>query len=509
MKISGDNYIGFQRSAQGKNRFFTFDPQENKANTWEMTESTEQEVDRAVELAGKAFKLYRRTSPKDRAGFLEAIALEIEKLGEPLLEVYCAESGLPQVRAVSERTRTLLQLRSFAAFLRSGQWPETSVDCAISDRQPIPMPDLRKTYIPLGPVAVFGSSNFPLAYSTAGGDTASALAAGCPVIVKSHPMHAGTGELIAGAVIAAAMLSGMPEGVFSNLNSQGFEVGTHLVRHPGIKAVGFTGSIAGGRALFDLANARAEPIPVFAEMGSINPVVISPESLIKRGEFWAQKYADSMTLGTGQFCTNPGLLLAVDGDGLDEFVHNLSRQLEKKDPTCMLHPKIYEDFERLKKKVSSQHKVQVLRQIENDRANFAGQTLAQVRGEDFLHNPNLHKEVFGPFSLLVRCNDKEELLEVLERLEGQLTGTILAEDSEIESMYDITEALQQRVGRIIFNGVPTGVEVCPSMQHGGPYPASTDSRFTAVGIHSIRRWIRPISFQNFPASWLPIELQSI
>lgn len=506
--MTGENFIGFQRSAKGSKHFYTFDPQQNKPNDWRMTEANEEEIMEAVNLAGSAFRTFRKMEDEDRATFLEAIAEEIERLDERLLDVYCAESGLPRGRAVGERTRTLFQLRSFAAFLRSEEWPETSIDLAQPERTPLPKPDLRKTYIALGPVAVFGSSNFPLAYSTAGGDTASALAAGCPVIVKSHPMHAGTGELVAGAIIAAAKRTGMPEGVFSNLNSQGIEVGVKLVQHPGIKAVGFTGSIAGGRALFDLANARPEPIPVFAEMGSINPVVISPESLKQKGNYWANQYADSILLGSGQFCTNPGLLLAMEGDQLDEFAENLAVLLQQKEPSCMLHPNIQGAFERLKTEVSTQENVRVLGELSSARANYGAQALAQVSGTDFLKNPHLHKEVFGPFSLLVRCKDKEELLQILENLEGQLTGTILADESELDTMADVAETLQQRVGRIIFNGVPTGVEVCPSMQHGGPYPASTDSRFTAVGVHSIRRWIRPISLQNFPESWLPKALKN-
>lgn len=508
MSIHGDNYIGFKQSSRGTKHFFTFNPQLNRPNDWKMTEASEAEINLAVELAERAFRIFRNTEDEARARFLETIAEEIEHLGEELLEVYCSESGLPKGRAEGERARTLFQLRSFAAFLRSEQWPETRRDAAEPDRMPIPKPELRLSYIPLGPVAVFGSSNFPLAYSTAGGDTASALAAGCPVIVKSHPMHAGTGELVAGAIVRAAVRAGMPEGVFSNLNSQGIEVGVQLVKHPGIKAVGFTGSISGGRALFDLANARAEPIPVFAEMGSINPVVISPEALKLKGSQWAAQYADSITLGSGQFCTNPGLLLAIEGPDLDHFAANLTSLLEEKDPGCMLHPNIHASFERLKTEVSSQKNVTIRTRKEQGRANFGTQALAEVSGTEFLRNPVLHKEVFGPFSLLVRCANQAELIAVIDRLEGQLTGTILAEVSELESLKDLAEAMQQRVGRIIFNGVPTGVEVCPSMQHGGPYPASTDARFTAVGVYSIRRWIRPISFQNFPVAWLPKALQN-
>ena len=317
--ITGKNYVGNKLSAEGNVKFRTFDPQKNAGNAWEITEATLGEISETTELARKAFKIYRKTSPIQRAVFLEAIADEIENLGEELIQTYCLESGLTEARAENERGRTLAQLRSFAEMLRSNDWQETYLDAAIPNRKPVPKPDLRKTFIPLGPVAVFGSSNFPLAYSTAGGDTASALAVGCPVIVKSHPMHAGTGELVASAISKAALKTNMPNGVFSNLNSKGIEVGVQLVKDSNIKAVGFTGSIRGGRALFDIASQRPEPIPVFAEMGSINPVVISQQSLAEKGEHWAKIYAESITLGVGQFCTSPGLILAIDSTELDAF----------------------------------------------------------------------------------------------------------------------------------------------------------------------------------------------
>ncbi len=505
--ISGKNFIGYTSSAEGLVKFRTFNPMTNASNPWVMTEATTDEIFRATSLAWSAFREYRQTSPEKRAGFLESVANEIEELGEMLIETYCAESGLPAGRAQGELTRTLFQLRSFAALLRGEHWVETSVDHAEPERTPVPKPDLRKTYIPLGPVAVFGSSNFPLAYSTAGGDTASALAAGCPVIVKSHPMHAGTGELVASAVLRAAKENGMPDGVFSNLNSKGIEVGVQLVKNPNIKAVGFTGSIRGGRALFDLAAQREEPIPVFAEMGSINPVVITQEALKQRGAHWAAAYADSITLGTGQFCTNPGLILAVESPELMAFSVELADQLSDKPSTCMLHPDIHAAYDRLRGEVSTQSGVNVLSRPVEAAPNFAEQTVAMVKGSEFLANPKLHQEVFGPFSVIVECADMDQLLLIIERLEGQLTGTLIAEENELENLGPLVDAMQYRVGRLIFNGVPTGVEVCPSMQHGGPYPASTDARFTAVGVHSIRRWIRPVAFQNFPKTLLPDELK--
>lgn len=507
--ITGKNYIGSRLSSSGKITFKTFNPQSNKENEPLFYEASETEIHEAVGLAEAAYKTYRNISGAKRSIFLDEIANEIEALGDLLIETYCAESGLPQGRAVGERGRTVFQLRSFANLVKEGSWLEASIDTAIPDRQPVPKPDLRKLLVPLGPVVVFGASNFPLAYSTAGGDTASALAAGCPVIVKSHPMHAGTGELIASAVIKAARKTGMPEGVFSNLNSSGTEVGGQLVKHPGVKAVGFTGSIGGGRALYNMAAQREEPIPVFAEMGSINPVVLLPEAIKLRSKEIAKMYAVSITTGSGQFCTNPGLMIAVEDEGLKQFIQNLSDEIIKIEPTCMLHPNILGAYERNREKALSQSGITVAAAIDTTvQANYARQTLAVVRARFFLDKPQLHQEVFGPYSIVVQCEDVGQMEKVISKLEGQLTGTIMAEEKEATDNAGLISALQNRVGRIIFNGVPTGVEVCPSMTHGGPYPASTDSRFTAVGINSIKRWVRPFSFQDWPDRLLPEELKN-
>ena len=393
--------------------------------------------------------------------------------------------------------------------MKDGSWVEASIDTALPDREPVPKPDLRKMLIPLGPVVVFGASNFPLAYSTAGGDTAAALAAGCPVVVKSHPMHAGTGELVASAIVKAARQTGMPSGVFSNLNSSGIEVGVQLVSHPKVKAVGFTGSIQGGRALLDVAARREEPIPVFAEMGSVNPVVLLPGALKERGENLSRQYAGSVTLGTGQFCTNPGLLLGIKGEELDRFVQDLAGAMVEIEPSIMLHPNIVGAYERNKQKAMSQEGLSVVAELTRDvPANFARQAVTTVEGTTFLNNTALHQEVFGPFTMVVQCDNASQLEEVVSQLEGQLTGTVIAGQDELSGYAGLVEALQNRVGRIIYNGVPTGVEVCPSMVHGGPYPASTDSRFTAVGTYSIRRWARPFSYQDWPDELLPEELKN-
>ena len=507
--ITGKNYIGNQLSAKGTTTHKTINPQLNKENPTPFFQATLEEVDQAVELADKAFKTYRKVSGAKRAAFLNAIADEILALDNELIRMYVSESGLPEGRAMGERGRTVGQLRAFADLISSDDWRNRTIDEAIPNREPLPKSDIRKTSIPLGPVVVFAASNFPLAFSTAGGDTASALASGCPVIVKSHAMHSGTGELVASAIIKAAEKTGMPNGVFSNITGSGRVVGTALVKHPKVKAVGFTGSIAGGRALYNLAAQREEPIPVFAEMGSINPVVIMPNVLAKKAEETASTYAGSITLGTGQFCTNPGLILTIDGENTTTFISDLAQKTIDIAPQCMLHPNIKEGYESNGEIVASQKGVEVVKQIEGEIGeNYAASKICAVSGEDFLANPKMHTEVFGPFSLVVKAKDQQELIQVIDSLEGQLTGTVLAEKEDFEDLHNVVDSLQAKVGRIIFNGVPTGVEVCESMTHGGPYPASTDSRFTAVGVGSIKRWVRPFSYQDWPFELLPEELKS-
>ncbi len=507
--MTGKNAIGNQLSAKGSITFTTFNPELNVENETVYTEATSEEINEAVELATLAFKEFREIFGKQKAIFLNTIADEILALDDLLIQTYCLETGLSEERAKGERVRTIGQLRSFANLVEEGSWVEATIDAAQPKREPIPKPDIRKMLIPIGPVVVFGASNFPLAYSTAGGDTAAALASGCPVIVKSHPMHAGTGELVASAVIKAAQKTGMPNGVFSNLNSSGIEVGQQLVLHPKVKAVGFTGSIKGGSALLDLASKREEPIPVFAEMGSINPVVILPKALENRNEEIAKTYASAITLGTGQFCTNPGLLLGIKSDAFSTFINNLSQEIMEINPSCMLHPNIKKGYNTNKEKVVSQDNVTVTANYELEvQNNYASQSVVTVEGKIFLENPTLHVEVFGPFSMVVQCENEIELEQVISNLEGQLTGTVISDNNEVADYLNIISALQNRVGRIIFNGVPTGVEVCESMVHGGPYPASTDSRFTAVGVNSIKRWVRPFSYQNWPNDLLPKELQN-
>ncbi|MFS4481542.1 aldehyde dehydrogenase (NADP(+)) [Hyunsoonleella sp. 2307UL5-6] len=507
--ITGKNYIGNTLKANGNITHKTINPKLNIENPIPFYEATDEEIDEAVQLAWDAFKNYRKVSGQKRAEFLNTIADEILALDQELIDTYTTESGLPEGRAKGERGRTVSQLRAFADLVTKEDWRENSFDAANPDREPFPKDDLRRTSIPLGPVVVFGASNFPLAFSTAGGDTASALASGCPVIVKVHEMHSGTAELVASAIIKAAEKTGMPNGVFSNIMGRGKIVGAALVQHPKVKAVGFTGSISGGRALFDIAAKREEPIPVFAEMGSINPVIITPNAIENRAEEIASTYAGSITLGTGQFCTNPGLILTINSAKTQKFIIDLAQKTVAIDAQCMLHPNIKNGFVENSKSVSSQNGAEVVDEITDTvEANYAATQITTVSGKDFLKNPKLHKEVFGPFSLVVTAKDEAELIDIINGLEGQLTGTILAEKEDYANLHDIVDALESRVGRIIFNGVPTGVEVCPSMQHGGPYPASTDSRFTAVGTNAIKRWVRPVSYQSFPNELLPEALKT-
>lgn len=505
--ITGKNYIGDLLSSEGNTIFKTFNPELNVENSHNFTQATEEEIEKAVTLAWEAFHIYKSFSGKKKASFLRNIADEIEELGEELIKVYCSETGLPEGRAKGERGRTVFQLRSFADLVEEGSWVEASIDSGDKNRTLVPKPDVRKMNIPLGPIVVFGASNFPLAYSTAGGDTAAAFAAGCPVIVKSHPMHAGTGELIATAIIKAAKQTGMPNGIFSNINSSDYNAGQQLVSHPKVKAVGFTGSIRGGRALLDLASKREEPIPVFAEMGSINPVIILPRALQNRKEELAATYAGSITLGTGQFCTNPGLILGIEGEDLDVFISTLGSKIKETTTTCMLHPNIHTAYESNKEQAVNQENIEVVTVNKSEQENYASQLIATVSGKTFLETPTLRHEVFGPFSMVVQCKSMNEMEQIIAQLEGQLTGTIISEENEVASYTSLVDKMQNRVGRIIFNGVPTGVEVCPSMVHGGPYPASTDSRFTAVGINSIKRWVRPFSYQDWPNELLPDELK--
>jgi 2,5-dioxopentanoate dehydrogenase len=465
-------------------------------------------IDNAVQNAWQAFHIYRNYSLKQRAAFMRAIATELEAAGDELLHTAMQESHLPEARLRNERARTMFQLTSYADACESGAWLDARIDTAIPNRNP-PRPDLRKMLVPLGPVVVFGASNFPFAYSTAGGDTACALAAGCPVIVKAHPAHANTSELVANCIIAAAKKCKMPEGIFAHIHSSDFKAGEALVTHPLVKAVGFTGSFLGGKALFDLANQRKEPIPVFAEMSSINPVFLLPQKMKDAAAEVAKMYAASITLGVGQFCTNPGLIIGIDGESLQQFIQVLAQEIKQSSPGAMLHSGIAKNYTEKRAAALSQQDVDTVAVAEQPAAQDQGApTIATASAQAFLNNPVLHQEVFGPYSIVIRCADMNEMIAVATHLEGQLTATLMATEADVQANAELVEAVKNICGRFILNGVPTGVEVCLSMHHGGPFPATTDSRFTSVGADGIRRFARPISYQNWPESLLPDELKN-
>jgi 2,5-dioxopentanoate dehydrogenase len=470
--------------------------------------SDETNVNTVMAEAMAAFHVYRKLSLSQRAHFLRTIAIEIEALGDELITVAAEESNLPEARLKGEKGRTLFQLNSYAAACEKADWLEARIDTAIPDKVP-PKPDIRKLLVPIGPVVVFGASNFPYAFSTAGGDTASALAAGCPVVVKAHPAHLRTGELMTKAIIKAAKNCGMPNGIFANVYSPGFEIGKELVMHPHTKAVGFTGSYTGGKQLFDWANQRKCPIPVFAEMGSVNPIFLLPDKLNQSPEEIGKQYAASITLGVGQFCTNPGIIIGIAGQAMNRFIATLASEIKGMTPAKMLHTGIAKNYAEHKAiSLSQQDVITVATSDISADENQGAPTIARTSGHTFLNNPLLHKEVFGPYSLVVECQDSAELVEVAQSLEGQLTSTIMATENDLISAQELINYVETICGRLIINSVPTGVEVCLSMQHGGPFPASTDSRFTSVGPDAIKRFARPLAYQNWPDNLLPDELKN-
>lgn len=472
------------------------------------TDTAIDEIDVIMEQSWKAFLTYRKLPLKSRADFMRVIAKELENLGDEVIKVAGEETNLPEARLRNERSRTIFQLNQYADACENGSWLEARIDTAVPDKNP-PRPDIRKMLIPLGPVVVFGASNFPFAYSTAGGDTACAFAAGCPVVVKAHPAHPRTSQLVATAILRAAMTCNMPEGIFSHVHGAGNETGKALVEHPRTKAVGFTGSFPGGKALFDWANQRKEPIPVFAEMGSINPVFLLPEKLKESGAEVARQYAGSITLGVGQFCTNPGLLIGIESEGLQTFIQQLAEEIKKATPGTMLHPGIYKGYVEKRGNALAQEMVETVAVSDIEaQLNQGWPTIASASGEAFINNPVLHQEVFGPYSLVIRCKDMTQMIEVVNKLEGQLTATLMATANDLNYHQEMVEAVKNICGRFILNGVPTGVEVCLSMHHGGPYPATTDSRFTSVGADGIKRFARPLAFQNWPNEFLPAELKN-
>jgi NADP-dependent aldehyde dehydrogenase len=509
MCLTGKPLIGSSYASPGDQTFQAVNPETGASLESLFYEGTSQDVDRAVALAEKAFDTYRATDNRKRGEFLETIATELLTIEKVLVDRAMQETGLPEARLVGELGRTVNQLKLFAQLVKEGSYVEARIDRALPDRLPVPKPDIRQILIPLGPVAVFGASNFPLAFSVAGGDTASALASGCPVVVKGHPAHPGTSELTGQAIRNAVIKCALPEGIFSLIQGNALELGAILVQHFHLKAVAFTGSLAGGRALFDLAASRPEPIPVYAEMGSVNPIFLLPQALQEHGDSLAKGFVESVTLGAGQFCTSPGLLFAIKGPALENFVQKAAELLSQKTPGLMLHAGIKQNFqqgiERLK---GIQGVIRVGGSSSQETSCFVNTVLLQTDAKVFFENPGIGEEVFGPSAVVVACDSREEMMISAQNLHGQLTATVHGQDLELEDYAELFRVLERRVGRVLVGGFPTGVEVCDSMNHGGPYPATTDSRSTSVGTAAIKRFLRPVCYQNFPQAMLPEPLKN-
>ena len=485
------------------------DPSTGQAIEPDFSVATPEHVARACELAEAAFDPFRALDPEARATFLDTVAERIEAIGDALIVRAMQESGLPRARLEGERGRTTGQLRLFAKLLRQGRWAGVTIDTALPDRQPLPRPELRLRRIPVGPVAVFGASNFPLAFSTAGGDTASAFAAGCPVVVKGHPAHPGTSALVGGAIREAVSACGLPAGVFSLLQGTSNELGGALVTDPRIKAVGFTGSRAGGLALVKLAQARPEPIPVYAEMSSINPVILFPAALAARGEALAKGFVGSLIMGSGQFCTNPGVVLAIAGPDLDRFTAAAAAALEEAQPQVMLTAGIHAAYDQGVAALEGHEAVElVARGAEGTGCTTGRAALFATDAQSFLADRALGHEVFGAASVVVACADLDEARAVLADMEGQLTATLHLDAGDEGDAAPFIPLLERKAGRILANGWPTGVEVSTAMVHGGPFPATSDTRTTSVGTAAIERFLRPVCYQGLPDALLPNALKA-
>ena len=506
--LTGENFTGFTTSAKSNKTFQAFSPALNSFLEDKFSLATETELEYVLQLANKAFPVYRDVPAVKRAAFLDAIAEEIMALGDVLIERCSAETALPAARITGERARTCNQLKMFAQLLRDGWWVDARIDTAQPERQPLPKSDIRRMLIPIGPVAVFGASNFPLAFSTAGGDTASALAAGCPVVVKAHSSHPGTNELVSSAIIKAARKTGMPEGVFSSVYLSHDDV-VKLVQHPAIKAVGFTGSRDVGMILFHAAIGRFEPIPVYAEMSAVNPVILLEGALQTKGEKIAKDLAGSITLGVGQFCTNPGLVLAIENDASRKFLTSLADEIAATTPASMLNRNICRAYNEGVKTRQAKAKVLATASKQANTERYEAQPVVHTAdAATFLAGRELSEEIFGPASLVVLCKDEAELKSVLQSLEGQLTATVHATAADEKAVASVVGMITQKAGRVIYGGYPTGVEVCHSMQHGGPFPSTTDGRSTSVGTAAIYRFVRPVAFQDFPDHLLPEPLRN-
>ncbi len=503
--LSGMHLIGGQEVGCTTEYFQAFDPSENLPLEPAFSEASAELVARAVRLAHHDVDAFRLVDHQRRAEFLEEIGRQLTAIKPLLIDRAHRETGLPLARLEGELTRTVNQQQLFARLLKDGIYAQTTIDPPQPDRTPHPKPELRKRFVPLGPVAVFGASNFPLAFSVAGGDSISALAAGCPVIVKGHPAHPGTSELAGRAICNAVSNCDLPAGTFSLLQGAGQQLGAALVQHPLLAAAAFTGSLQGGRALFDLAAARPQPIPVYAEMGSVNPLFILPQALAGVADKLAQRFADSVTLGVGQFCTNPGLLFALEGSELDAFADSVRLRFATQSPAIMLHPGIKENYLQGLKRLAAAAGVASLYypDVQPLDGCLVRPALFQTSAAEFLREQHLSEEVFGPATLILSCPTADDMLAVARSLPGQLTATVHAAPAEAQLARTLFRILETKAGRLLLNDFPTGVEVCSTMVHGGPYPATTDSRSTSVGTAAIERFLRPLCYQNFTVDFLP------
>jgi NADP-dependent aldehyde dehydrogenase len=508
MTLSGDLLIGGANVRGAAATFSAINPANGTSMEPSFAGATKEQVEKAAALAWDAFPLYKETALEDRARFLEAVAEGILALGDDLVLRAIEETGLPRGRIEGERARTVGQLRLFAKEVRDGRFQELRFDPADAERKPVAKPDLRLRNVALGPVAVFGASNFPLAFSVAGGDTASALAAGCPVIVKAHSAHPGTSALVGKAVVNAVAACGLPSGTFALLFDAGFEVGQALVADHRIRAVGFTGSRRGGTALMKIGAERKQPIPVYAEMSSINPVILYPNALLSRGADIGRSFASSLTLGAGQFCTNPGLIIAIDGAGLAAFIESATAALSESQAQTMLTGGICDAYRNGVVKLAAASSVSRVAVGKDGTSHQATAALFETTAAAFLANPELQEEVFGAAGLIVRCQDEEELRRVVESLEGQLTIALHVDAKDVVAASQILPQLELLAGRLLVNGFGTGVEVSPAMVHGGPFPATSDGRSTSVGTLAIYRFLRPVSYQDFPVDLLPSPLKN-
>jgi len=509
MTLTGFSFIGSQRGASGGAHFHGLNPATGEPLEPKYVSASASEVDQAVQLAAQAFPMYAAASGKAKGAFLRSIADGLDGLQQTLAERAHLETALPMPRLLGEVTRTSGQLRVFASLVEEGSWVEARIDTPLPERKPLPRPPLRSMLRPLGPVVVFGPSNFPLAFSVAGGDTASALAVGCPVIVKAHSAHPGTSELVANVMQKAVAEAGLPEGVFSLVYDAGFEAGAALVRHPLVRAVAFTGSLRAGRALMDMAAARPHPIPCFAEMASCNPVFILPGALANGAEALAQGLFNSFTLGAGQMCTKPGIVLLSQQQQSAAFTAKLSELVAHSQPFTLLTAGIAREYARGASHRGTQATLAAQAAIPDTAPAYpANAQIFATSLDEFLREPELSEEIFGPETLLVHCDSPADYLRVAQALDGHLTATLLGTEEDLAAHRELIAVLEQKAGRLIFNGFPTGVEVAPAMVHGGPYPSTSDARFTAVGSAAIFRFARPVCFQNFPDALLPEELQS-